>query len=201
MTQNRAAGGLRGAAVDRGGLLMRWIGVFLLVPFLSQVTQGQVAPPPPNPVPDGVFDAPADPEEFLGMPCRQFPHSGNACSVGFPHYDLPQEHYGVWYRPRAMGLQRPQRCAPDDWNPRGFGNLFARPCASHRMEYMPYLLTSNRSVYGPAYLAIQPDPHCDDKCTEAKQRHKDKGYASNCEECSPKKKRSLLERLRHPFGG
>ena len=80
---------------------------------------------------------------------------------GFHHFTMPFDRYTTWYRPRAASLTKYQRCAPDSFRPRGFGNLFARPCDGYRMEYEPYSLDDIPSKYGPSYVARMPDPRCD----------------------------------------
>lgn len=88
--------------------------------------------------------------------------SGHSPSHGYKHFPLSLNMFGSWYRPRASTLTSAQRCAPDDFRPRGFGHLFARPCDSFRMEYTPYVVKENRTEYGPAYLRRAADPRCND---------------------------------------
>jgi hypothetical protein len=94
---------------------------------------------------------------------------------GFNHFPLPLDKYTNWYRPRAASLTQYQRCAPDDFRPRGFGHLFARPCDGFRMEYEPYAISDGMSNYGPAYFSRLPNPqcdscdHCDDDCEDCKK--------------------------------
>ncbi len=83
-------------------------------------------------------------------------------SRGYPHYELPSRHYGIWFRPSSFGRQAPQRCTPACFNPRGYGRLFARSCVGYRMDYEPFALPSEANAYGPAYLA-DPDPY---KCVQ-----------------------------------
>jgi hypothetical protein len=80
---------------------------------------------------------------------------------GFNHFPLPLDKYTNWYRPRASSLTQYQRCAPDEFRPRGFGNLFARPCDGFRMEYEPYAISDGMSNYGPAYFSRLPNPQCE----------------------------------------
>ncbi|MDA1233031.1 MAG: hypothetical protein O2856_19880 [Planctomycetota bacterium] len=93
---------------------------------------------------------------------RETPDFGAPGSAGngFHHFSLPFEKYTQWYRPRATTLTPYQRCVPDAFRPRGFGNLFARPYDGYRMEYEPYLLGDGPSKYGPSYIARMPDPRC-----------------------------------------
>ncbi|MCA9060456.1 MAG: hypothetical protein KDA85_18225 [Planctomycetaceae bacterium] len=80
---------------------------------------------------------------------------------GHQHFTMPMHQYTGWYRPRAATLTSVQRCEPDSFRPRGLGHLFARPCDGYRMEYTPYALSDEPSIYGPAYIARQPDPRCE----------------------------------------
>ena len=94
---------------------------------------------------------------------RQYPHPGPewAATHGYPNYDLPDRHFDVWFRSQAWGLTKRERCAiPDPWKPRGFGNLFARPVTSHRMDYNRPVLVYPYSEYGPSYFVREPDPEC-----------------------------------------
>ena len=86
-------------------------------------------------------------------------------------FDLPSHYYGVWHRPRAFGSSKAQRCAEEPFRPLGFGNLFHRPCAGHRMDYTPYRLSHTRSNYGPSYHVLRQDPRCDnDGCENCRCR-------------------------------
>lgn len=108
---------------------------------------------------------------------RQTPDLGapGSSGNGFHHFSLPMDKFTNWYRPRAATLTQYQRCAPDDFRPRGFGHLFARPYDGYRMEYEPYALSDGMSTYGPAYIARMPDPRCDDHCEHCSD--------GNCDEC------------------
>jgi hypothetical protein len=106
----------------------------------------------------------------------QFRHSpeygmpGSAGS-GYQHFTYPMHNYTTWYRPRAATLNQCVRCAPDSFRPRGFGHLFARPCDGYRMEYSPHVLTGDNSLYGPSYIARQPDPRCEHCDPQASGHH------------------------------
>lgn len=89
--------------------------------------------------------------------------AGSSPSHGYKHFPASLNMFGKWYRPRASTLTKNQRCAPDEFRPRGFGHLFARPCDPFRMEYTPYVVKEQRSEYGPAYLSRACDPRCE-KC-------------------------------------
>lgn len=114
----------------------------------------------PGPVPP----RPPEPPSFFPMSTyAEQPHPGDPLdpSVGQPHYDAPFWHYGHWFRPKAATLTALQRCAcPDPFRPRGFGNLFARPCSPYRMEYDPYVIMDERNQYGPSYFVRPPDQRC-----------------------------------------
>ena len=56
-----------------------------------------------------------------------------------------------------MGTLQP---SPTPFKPRGYGNLFARPSTSHRMDYSRPYLIDPYSEYGPSYYVRQPDPNC-----------------------------------------
>lgn len=93
---------------------------------------------------------------------RQHPDPGSAGSAayGFKHFPALFPSYTTWYRPRASTLTRGVRCAPQTFSPRGFGNLFARPCDPFRMEYTPYSLPNKGSQYGPSYMLNHPNQRC-----------------------------------------
>jgi hypothetical protein len=61
-------------------------------------------------------------------------------------------------------LTRHQRCLPRPFRPRGYGALFNRPCAAHRLDYNRYVVPEQRSEYGPAYYGLQKDDRCDKCC-------------------------------------
>lgn len=81
---------------------------------------------------------------------------------GFKHFPFRMHMFTSWHRPKAATLTQAQRCAPDSFNPRGYGHLFARPCDSFRMEYSPQVLDRPESQYGPSYIYRTPDERCDD---------------------------------------
>ncbi len=105
---------------------------------------------------------------------RQYPGPGDPGSpaYGFKHFPSPMFSFTRWYRPRAATLTKDVRCAPDSFRPRGYGNLFARPCDPFRMEYTPSTLDDLQSKYGPSYILRAPDERCDD-C----------GHCGHCRHC------------------
>lgn len=94
---------------------------------------------------------------------RRSPDLGghNSAGFGFKHFALPFQNYTLWHRPKAATLTKYQRCYPEKFRPRGFGNLFARPCDSFRMDYSPHVLRDRDSEYGPSYLLRNPDHRCE----------------------------------------
>ncbi|MCA9034066.1 MAG: hypothetical protein KDA91_02995 [Planctomycetaceae bacterium] len=145
--------------------------------FISLQPFAAAQSPPLAPVPDSSgMPVISSPELLEGSPefngfsiYRAHPDLGapGSAAHGFSHFMMPLDKYGTWYRPRAATLTQCQRCAPDDFRPRGLGHLFARPCDGYRMDYSPYTLNTGRSQYGPSYLARQPDPRCVD-CDETR---------------------------------
>lgn len=117
-------------------------------------------------LPDGAYNGYA---QVRAVPDLGAPGSAGA---GFSHFPMPMDRYTNWYRPKAATLTQYQRCQPASFRPRGFGNLFARPCDGFRMDYQPYMLSDGMSNYGPAYPARMPDPrcpeHCDDDCEDCR---------------------------------
>ncbi len=107
------------------------------------------------------------------------PGAPGSPGFGFQHFPLPMHHYNNWYRPRAATLTKSQRCARDLFRPRGYGHLMNPPCDGFRMEYSPYVLRDDRSLYGPSYIARQPDPRCNHHCEHS--GHCDHG--DRCDEC------------------
>ncbi len=94
---------------------------------------------------------------------RQHPNPGSPGSpgYGFKHFPSKPPSYTTWHRPKSSTWTRGVRCVPQSFRPRGFGNLFARPCDPFRMDYTPYSLTERASKYGPGYWLNPPDQRCD----------------------------------------
>ena len=110
---------------------------------------------------------------------RSTPNYGSPGSGGngFHHYPAPMDRYTNWYRPKAATLTQGERCEPDAFRPRGFGNIFARPCDGFRMDYEPYAIGDTVSTYGPSYMLRAPDPRC--KCCG----NGDCDHGHKCEQC------------------
>ena len=97
-------------------------------------------------------------DEFRQQPDLGAPGSPGS---GFKHFPFRMHMFTTWHRPRAATLTKRQRCAPEAFRPRGYGDLFARPCDSFRMEYTPHVLSNPNSQYGPSYILRQGDERCD----------------------------------------
>jgi hypothetical protein len=148
-------------------------------------------------------EQPEDPSvtPFFGRPSKTAPfrdtefgahaHYGSPDSPdrGHPQYDLPSQHYGEWYRPRAFGWGKKERCEPRPFLPRGLGNLGNPRSTCNRMDYHPYVVKDARSRYGPSYFQRQPDPRCDydclcGRCSDAIRAHCEGDDECQCETCS-----------------
>ena len=131
----------------------------------AQDSDIKVATAAPDMTHVGIEKAPADRPQVNGFDqYRRSPDPGLPVSpgYGYKHFAGPQRNYTNWYRPRAATRSHCVRCEPAPWRPRGFGNLFNRPCDNYRMEYTPYVINGHYSVYGPSYLRRAPDPRCAD---------------------------------------
>ena len=126
---------------------------------VTRITPVAAESPAPAPVTVESLDFSFDGfKPWQAFPEYGMPGSAAPCAKHFP---LPMHHYTNWYRPRAATLTEAQRCEAQPFRPRGYGDLFARPCDGFRMEYQPYTLNDERSQYGPVYIARQPDPRCE----------------------------------------
>lgn len=124
------------------------------------------------------WNAKTNPESFNGYSVqRSTPNYGSPGSAGngFHHFSAPMDRYTNWYRPKASTLTQGQRCEPDSFRPRGYGNLFARPYDGFRMDYEPYAIGDSASTYGPSYMLRVPDPRCNSCC--------ENGHCGRCEQC------------------
>lgn len=149
---------------------MRHVLLFAFALTTTVVCQGQdpngkVAPAGPGMVKVGIAPvAPNTPQVNGFDQYRRSPDAGLPVSpgYGYKHFAGPQRNYTNWYRPRAATRSQCVRCEPAAWRPRGFGNLFNRPCDNYRMEYSPYVVKGHSSAYGPAYLRRAADQRCED---------------------------------------
>ncbi len=117
--------------------------------------EGEFCPPGATPDHD-------QPPPYADGPYGLRPHKGKPwySSAGYPHYDAPAKWYDIWFRPRAFGLTKKQRCRPDRWDPRGFGHLFNRSDSCYRMDYNRYVVVPTYSEYGPSYYRQLPPEQC-----------------------------------------
>ncbi|WP_145357604.1 hypothetical protein [Alienimonas californiensis] len=100
-----------------------------------------------------------------------------APAFGLPHQMEQSNRYGIWYRPKSFHAPNRAVYRPSPFRPRGFGNLFDRPCVPDRMDYTPYTVEDLPSRYGPTYY-----PHFREntECLVRPTRHYDKGpHAEN----------------------
>lgn len=121
---------------------------------------------PPHGMPPQFESHSVHPDQINGFDqYRQTADIGSPASpgYGFKHFPSPMHAFTRWHRPRAATLTAWQRCAPQQFRPRGYGDLFARPCDPFRMDYTPHTLHDGHSKYGPAYLLRAPDQRCE-KC-------------------------------------
>jgi hypothetical protein len=130
-------------------------------------------------IPSGTFNG------FSGM--RAVPNQGMPGTGGYghSHFDQPMDRYTNWYRPRAATLGRSERCSPDTFRPRGFGNLFADPCDGFRMDYEPYSIGDGAALYGPSYVNRLGDARCPN-CLEQYKAHLSDQEGSKCAKCGRK---------------
>jgi len=137
---------------------------------------------PPTVIEQPYIEAPI----FRDTPLGHYPRYGDATGPGegYRHYDLPSWYYGIWYRPRAFGLTKRQRCRPRPFRPRGYGSLFNRQCTAHRLDYKRYEVYEQKSEYGPAYYGLQEDGRCD-KCCLKKCCLKKCCLSKRDDECEP----------------
>ncbi len=156
-----------GQIVPRGRAVFASITGWLLVAFSTQhlAAQSTFEGYPPESGSSSGYEVPFGPQvRPTGMDqMRQYPHPAPpwAATHGYPNYDHPDHHFGIWFRSQAWGLTKRERCAfPEPFRPRGYGNLFARPTTSHRMDYSRPVLADEGSQYGPSYYVRQPDPRC-----------------------------------------
>ncbi len=127
-------------------------------------------PGPPRPSVDSLPGTPffAD-TEFGAQPT---PGEPGAPGFGLPHRSEQSARYGIWYRPKSLHAPNRAVYRPSPWRPRGFGNLFDRPCVTDRMDYSPYAVEDLPSRYGPTYF---PHYRENTECLIRPTRHYDKG--------------------------
>ena len=82
---------------------------------------------------------------------RPTPGVPGSPSFGLPHRMEQTNRYGIWYLPKVFNGPNRAVYRPSPWRPRGFGNLFDRPCVTERIDYTPYTVEELPSRYGPTY--------------------------------------------------
>ncbi|MFH5805794.1 hypothetical protein [Alienimonas sp. DA493] len=127
-------------------------------------------PGPPRPAVDALPGTPFFADTEYGA--RPTPGDPGAPAFGLPHQMEQSNRYGIWYRPKSFHAPNRAVYRPSPWRPRGFGNLFDRPCVPDRMDYTPYTVEDLPSRYGPTYY-----PHFREntECLVRPTRHYDKG--------------------------
>lgn len=76
---------------------------------------------------------------------------------GYPHRQLPDVHYGTWYRPNSL-MGQSDWCRALPFNPRGNGAPQHNAC--ERLDYAPYVLSVPHSQYGPYYYPRAQKYNC-----------------------------------------
>ena len=106
-------------------------------------------PGPPRPGVDALPGTPFFADTPYGA--RPVPGVPGSPSFGLPHRPEQTNRYGIWYRPKSFHAPNRAVYRPSPFRPRGFGNLFDRPCVPDRMDYARYTVRDLPSRYGPAY--------------------------------------------------
>ena len=106
-------------------------------------------PGPPRPGVDALPGTPFFADTPYGA--RPVPGIPGSPSFGLPHRPEQTNRYGVWYRPKSFHAPNRAVYRPSPFRPRGFGNLFDRPCVPDRMDYARYTVRDLPSRYGPEY--------------------------------------------------
>ena len=106
-------------------------------------------PGPPRPSVDALPGTPFFAETEYGA--RPDPGVPGAPGFGLPHRPEQTNRYGIWYRPKSFHAPNRAVYRPSPYRPRGFGNLFDRPCVPDRLDYTPYTVRDLPSRYGPTY--------------------------------------------------
>ena len=106
-------------------------------------------PGPPRPGVDALPGTPFFADTEYGA--RPGPGVPGAPGFGLPHRPEPINRYGVWYAPKLFHAPNRAVYRPSPFRPRGFGNLFDRPCVPDRIDYTAYTVRDLPSRYGPTY--------------------------------------------------
>ena len=127
-------------------------------------------PGPPRPGIDALPGTPFFADTEYGE--SETPGVPGAPGFGLPHRPAPTNRYGIWYRPKSFHGPNRAVYRPSPFRPRGFGNLFDRPCVPDRMDYERYTVRDLPSRYGPAYY---PHYRENTECLVRPTRHYDRG--------------------------
>lgn len=123
------------------------------IPPISPALKPELKPPKPFPNVPPVADTPFGDHPHFGTP--------EDAGQGYLHFELFNNRYGLWYRPRAHLWGLEERCSPGPFRPRGYGDLSKDPSSCYRMDYRRYTVENYRSDFGPAYYRRQGDQRCD----------------------------------------
>jgi hypothetical protein len=148
--------------------MMRWCSVAVVL-LCAQTARAQSAPASAEaelcPVPIGQETGGGFFSRFQGPFLRDTavgsrPHVASTMDPahGYPHYDLPSKHYGMWYRPAAFAEDTQNKCASRVFAPRGYGWGNRLDCT--QMDYNPYVVKQLPSRHGPSYYHRPPLEPC-----------------------------------------
>ena len=132
-------------------------------------------PGPPRPGVDALPGTPFFADTEYGA--SETPGVPGLPGFGLPHRPAPTNRYGIWYRPKSFHAPNRAVYRPSPFRPRGFGNLFDRPCVPDRLDYERYTVRDLPSRYGPAYY---PHYRENTECLVRPTRRYDRGpHAEN----------------------
>ena len=158
-------------------------------------------PGPPRPAVDVLPGTPFFADSQYGA--RPDPGPPGAPGFGLPHRPEQTNRYGIWYRPKSFHAPNRAVYRPSPFRPRGFGNLFDRPCVPDRLDYARYTVRDLPSRYGPTYYPhyrenteclIRPTrsydrgPHAEDAtggCRLGGECYEKSGGECGCPTCRP----------------
>ena len=106
-------------------------------------------PGPPRPGVDALPGTPFFADTEHGA--RPTPGEPGFPGFGLPHRPERTNRYGIWYQPKLFHAPNRAVYRPSPFRPRGFGNLFDRPCVPDRIDYTPHTVENLPSRYGPTY--------------------------------------------------
>lgn len=128
----------------------------LLCGASAAFAQSQMKPfPPKATTPITGVDAPYFKDGQLGDQVH-FGDNGSP-GQGYPHRNMTDVHYGLWYRPNGLQGQT-DWCKPERFNPRGNG--YPKQTSCMRLDYAPYQVATPNSQYGPYYYPRAMQHNC-----------------------------------------